>query len=498
MAIVLLAVGVLAVYPYYQYYVDPDGTAYLTIAQKYADVQWMRAVNGYWSPWSCWWTAILIRCGMEAIPASVVINSLGAAGFLAVTQSFFRVFGIRRRDQWLYLGAMALFLVYAVFAQSFDDLWECFFLLCTLRIVIEDGYAMKPVWWMVNGCVGALAYFAKAYAFPFFLLETVIFSWVLSRGSLGRYVKLVLVPLVCMMVVGFPWLLALHSKYGFWTYSTAGTLNSAWYLEGHPHWRDGIGALLPPAHPDSPWYWEDPWYANGYRPRVWDSWHLVYKQFLRLGYNVTRLFVSLFQLSVFSPVLFFLAWMGLRKRQFSRNVSMRLVVLMVVLFPLGYLLINFESRYIWCLLPLLVVIGNEWTVRQGRYRNLFPVAMALTMLFFPVHFLASHLYEGADEKEEAEVLKQHGIKGTFASMAHPGKEVQKMERLAYFSGNPFYGNTSAEPDTAQWYSDLGRYHVQYVINPAGAAGAAPEKLPPAHFKEALRLKTITVYAFLPQ
>jgi len=62
-AALLLYVALLIIYPHYQYYIDPDGTAYLTISKRYAAGDIQRAINGYWSPWACWLTAGLIRCG---------------------------------------------------------------------------------------------------------------------------------------------------------------------------------------------------------------------------------------------------------------------------------------------------------------------------------------------------------------------------------------------------------------------------------------------------
>ncbi len=85
----LMCLVLFIIYPHYQYYVDPDSTAYLTISKRYATGDFHRAINGYWSPWSCWLTAGLIKPGLAAIPAGVIINSIGALGFLYISQSFF-------------------------------------------------------------------------------------------------------------------------------------------------------------------------------------------------------------------------------------------------------------------------------------------------------------------------------------------------------------------------------------------------------------------------
>ena len=114
----LMCIVLFFIYPHYQYYIDPDGTAYLTISQRYANGDYARAINGYWSPWSCWLTALLIKGGLAAIPASVVINALGATGFLFISQSFFLKFEIVRKQQWMLNVTLALFLCFAVFHQN--------------------------------------------------------------------------------------------------------------------------------------------------------------------------------------------------------------------------------------------------------------------------------------------------------------------------------------------------------------------------------------------
>src|SRR3954465_15802580 len=91
---VLMCVVLFFIYPHYQYYIDPDGTAYLTISQRYADGEYAKAINGYWSPWSCWLTALLIKAGINVIHASWLVNIAGATGFLFIAQSFFLRFNI--------------------------------------------------------------------------------------------------------------------------------------------------------------------------------------------------------------------------------------------------------------------------------------------------------------------------------------------------------------------------------------------------------------------
>ncbi len=436
----LMCVLLCIIYPFYQYYVDPDGTAYLTISKRYAAGDIQRAINGYWSPWACWLTAGLIKCGLEAIPAGVLINTLGAIGFIFISQSFFMKFDLPRRMQWALNLTLTGFLTYAIFAQSFDDLWECFFLLSSLRLLITENFKQRPALWILYGCIGTLAYFAKAYSFPFFILNTVCCTWLLNRDNKALWLKISAVSITVMLVCSLPWILALHNKYGIWTTSTSGSLNLSWYLVGHPHWKEGIKLLIPPAYPDSPYYWEDPWFANGDTPHFWDSLSLFGDLFIRTGYHVIKFVVSILQLSVFFPVITIVALLSflLKRETPIYTGDLKIVALSFLLFPLGYFLINFEPRYIWYMVPLSMLLGaigiqnNTYPLRISAriLRTLFP----LSFLIVPIIGLITMFGKGTQAHNLAQKLISSNIRGSFTGNIKP----QFMEQLAYFSGNQYY------------------------------------------------------------
>ncbi len=455
------------IYPHYQYYIDPDGTAYLTISKRYANGDIQRAINGYWSPWACWLTAGLIKLGLEAIPASVIINALGATGFLYISQSFFLRFDIVRNMQWQLNVTLAFFLCYAIFWQSFDDLWECFFLLSALRIMLIEEFKNRPGLWVGMGLIGTLAYFAKAYSFPFFILNTVCCTWFITKGNKGLWLKISFVAIGVMILCGLPWIVALHHKYGIWTTSTSGTLNMSWYLVGHPHWKPGIDLLIPPAYPDSPYYWEDPWFANGDTPHFWDSWHLFGLQILRMGYNVYKLLRSMLEISVFFPVVAVIALLSLRAKKLAAICSgdKNIVVLSFLLFPIGYLLVNFESRYIWYMVPLGMVIGGKFlqNFNSKKWWNSLMVAVSLTFLVYPVWGMFKMYDVGKQEYSNALELKRMKIKGSLANLSPAGVDKQCIVRLAYFAGCSYYDIPDNNVDLMEFIKELKKYKVNYYV-----------------------------------
>jgi len=485
----LMSVVLCIIYPHYQYYVDPDGTAYLTISQRYASGDYATAINGYWSPWGCWLTALLIKAGLAAMPASVIVNATGGIGFLFISQSFFLKFSIERKAQMLLSGTLALFLCYAVFWQSFDDLWECFFLLSTLRIMLADNYKSRPALWVLCGMVGALAYFAKAYSFPFFILNTLVCVYFICKDDKVQWLKVSTVSIGVMVLCGLPWIMALHSKYGIWTTSTSGALNMSWYLAGHPQWKEGIDLLLPPAYKDSPYYWEDPYLANGATPHFWNSWHLFGLQLVRIGLNLWKLLKSMLQLSV---LFLFAANLFLRvvvnKKDKSPSVFMNIVARSFILFPLGYVLVNFEARYLWYMLPLGMMLGGlffqNFFKHTGRKdMNVLLYFFALSFLAYPAWCMTGMYHEGKSEYAIAQKLKELHVQGSFTGIAGPGKEAQRIERIAYFSGNPYYSIPGKGVSQADVLKEMRRYQVKYYFAYTSYPGYRTEAFNPKFIDE---------------
>jgi hypothetical protein len=449
-------------FPHYRYYIDPDGVAYLTIAQRYAAGDYLRAINGYWSPWSCWLTAALIKMGIAAIPASVVINAAGAGCFIAISNSFFTFFRLQKERIWLN-GALLVFCCYAVYAQSFDDIWECFFLLSALRMMASTRFLSQPGLWLLTAVAGSLAYFAKAYSFPFFILNTLVSVYFLAERKITVCIKVSAFVIGFMVLFSLPWIIALHYKYGIWTTSTAGSLNLSWYLVGHPFWKEGIDLLIPPPYPDSPGHWEDPFVANGPAPHFWTSWYYAGYQLLRLGLNAWKFTYSVAQLSPMLLVVLFVAvlrWYR-KKKEWVTTAAQQVVIMSACIFPLGYALINYESRYLWYVLPVAMaaVLKYPATPWAALPRRIMAPLIAISFILYPLWRLAGMYNDGKDEFEVAAQLKKAGLQGSFT-----GREHQRiMGRLAYFWGTQYYYTTNLRAREESYIADAQRYRVNYYV-----------------------------------
>lgn len=473
---VLLVAILYCVFPFYQYYIDPDATAYLTLARRYAEGDFLKAVNGYWSPWAVWLTALFMKTGFAAFPAAIVVNGMAAVGFLWVSHSLFVFFDIKRSVRWILELALVIFLVYAVFWQSFDDLWECFFLLAVFRTLIRDDFSTRPLLWVLTGLFGALAYLSKAYALPFFILEIVCCSFFLisekGAGNGKKWIRITAVCILTMLLLSSPWFYLLHEKYGKWMTGTAGSLNTSWYLVGHPYWKESIGQLLPPVYGDSPSYWEDAYMVNGVTPHFWNSPKLLLLQIVKFGYNLLKFVQSINELSAFFAValLFSIGIFFSKKMRATCDRKTKLLALSFLLFPSGYLLVNFQARYLWYMLPLCMILlvifiqrVPPFTALKGTWQRFVFTIIGLSFVALPVLGLKEMYHAGKQEYDQAVALKQLQIHGAFTTNIPYGPRSQNVVRLAYFSGNPYY-NMPVRTTKEQLLNEMRRYQIPYYFH----------------------------------
>jgi hypothetical protein len=147
------------------------------------------------------------------------------------------------------------------------------------------------------------------------------------------------------------------------------------------------------------------------------------------------------------------------KDLFSSDLSV--IALSFLLFPLGYLLINFESRYIWYMLPLGMVMG-ALGLQQFAAKKWISIVCAALFLICPAWSLCNMYDTGKDEYNWAQELKKHNVKGAFVAVVPSGKFAQSAERLAYFSGNSFYCLKPAKITEGELLAEMRSYGVSYL------------------------------------
>lgn len=214
----------------------PDGVSYLLLAEHWARGEWGTAVVGHWSPLLPWLISLLLRVGLSPLVAAraiLLLSGLGLSfgtwcvlGRLGLSWPFrwaatfaFAIMALERSTNILTPDILVAAVVSVYFWQSLDG-----------SLVHRSSTAFKC------GLVAGVAYLAKAYAFPFFLLHfsvlTVIYSRRAGPGITRRALRTFALGLAGAAIFVLPWATAISVKYGYPTITTAPAVRTEITPEG--------------------------------------------------------------------------------------------------------------------------------------------------------------------------------------------------------------------------------------------------------------------------
>lgn len=468
---------VLALWPYMRYYVDADALSYLNITQKYIAGDYQHAVNIFWSPMGCWFTALLVKCtGWELFSAAIIVNCVSIVGLMTVNQCLYNRFRSGQWERWCFALMSAVFWAHANYYQSFTDFWQYFFLACGLLLLLNARFTQKPLLWVAAGLLAALAYFGKAYSFFFFpfmifaatcihLKMQPVFNW-------KRLLAVCATAGLVMLALASPWLWLLHEKYGIWSNSVAGKLNSTWWLTGTQEFRPDIKVLVPPPYEGSLFYFEDPYLAQGPVRHFYDSPALFVKQLLRIGFNGLSWVYSDNRISPFFFATWLITLLLISRRNIRSAASWQLQLLTVVylVYPLPFWLFTFENgRYTWFIMPAgailsMIYAGKALFPRLSlRGQQLFVAVFFLVYLVTPVMDMREMLRKGEHEYNLAQELKKRNIRGSFVSNRSYADAYLSLSQLSWFAQCPWYCHTLNDFSNREILADAQRYKVRYYF-----------------------------------
>ncbi len=467
-AVLLFGLLVALSYPFYRYFVDPDAVAYLTMATRAATGEPWRLVNALWSPLHPALVALCVKGGMEPLPAAQLTNALACLLILVATFSIFRKAAMLRMPGLPLLLALSVFLCYALYKQLFCDLWQVALLLFYLRLLSVESFLKRPQLWVLAGILMALSAYAKIYSFYFLLLHFPIAVAWLGHHTKGKFPwKAAATGLLTMCLLMLPLALLMHHKYRFWGLSKSGALNTSWTLAGHKSLRPDFHALIPPPYANSPYTWEDPFLAEGSFHSRFESLAMMKSQ---MGHSLQAALQGVEAASQISPFLLIiflatgLAWV-LRSVPFPPYEKLWFAAVLIM--PLGYLLLHFEARYIWLLLPLGMVFGAKWLLRCRplfmQHKRLFALAgwlLAASFVVYPAYDMKALFRSGEDTFHLAKQLRSIGVEGSFYSNEDPNRA----GLLAYWMGSRFYTPSAERLSHDEVLQDMRRYGVKYYFD----------------------------------
>lgn len=482
-----LALAAIA-FPFFRYQIGPDALHYIAIAELYREGWTMEAVNAYASPLISWLLAGTLSLPLDPVAVLKIQNIAVSTFAFPAVAALCRCFRLAPATEAVLLLAGIPFIVFAALIASTPDLLLAVLLSFYIARVISPDFATQPANGLLTGLFGALAYFAKAYAFPFLAVHfpiMMLLQWRAADGPAARSAALrtgTIAALIFAAMAGM-WIGVLAVKYGKFMYASTGAFNHALFgpESREPDWfpADRLVPPLPGAfidHPDptakilEPGHGLVPWSPFG-SSAEWQ------RQMSLLAASVPDAAGTLARFSPLSPLIVAgLVWGALRRRGTGKGLAPTGALMTFLLYPVGYLVLVVEQRFLWALWPLLLVAAG-WTLERilearswaRMTRPAFALILALSFVAMPTRWLAINAGIDSWRHDLATTLQgKFGIGGRLASDG----AFAETAYLALFLGASYYGTVSAsEPVNAR--SELARHRIDfYLVRASGPLSAA--------------------------
>jgi hypothetical protein len=447
-------------FPHYRYILDNDAVGYLTISKRVASGDWYNSINGLWSPLSSWILVPFIQNNCNAFNTALAINAFCAASIIVLTYFLLQRFVSNNFYKNIMLLALPFILVYFSYMQVFADVLQIDLLLIYLLIVTHNNFFKH--WWryIMVAFIIALAHLSKAYSLAFFVLHfATIHVWHFKNTKQFNLVKVGLT-LGLVLLLLLPWALQLKHKYGTFTYmGNAGKLNMSWNLIAGKNFKDSILLLIPPTYQDSPCFWEDPFASQGILHTPFESSNMLLHWIARIGHTCITAIVCANEISfLLIPILILALFYFLKT-----NNKINIITLAGIILPLGYLSMHIETRYIWLLTFLIIIIGGVLVqkILNTIIQKVLSIIFALSLVIFPFYNMEILYNKGQGNFKMAHNL--NNLKLNNISFTSNSISAGNMWVIAYLTDNKFYTIEKTNYAQLELEQEFKRYKVQYYL-----------------------------------
>ena len=481
-----------AMLPWFLHRVAPDAVSYLTIARKYRAWEFNDAINGYWSPLLSWLVAPFLCLGAPMdVTGKCLEVAIGAGALSAVWWLGKRLELPDAVRIWTTLAVVPAVAMYAL-TDTTPDLLVAALLVVYIGVVIGADYPRSSWQGAACGLLGALAYLAKAYAFPFFLAHFLAVSGYLvlrrlsSGVELSRLAAATAAGLLVFALVAGSWAGLLSRKYSRPTIGTAGSYQFSLHGQGH---QTEVGGLYPPANKLALSAWEDPsdlsilprppGAAPPARPRPevvpaavpkvkpFLSDGPIGRLFYRIYYNAFRYMGTLFRLSPLSPFillgLLVACWNVPRGRDRDRWI---ILIGTMLLYPAGYLLIFINERFFWLITFLLSLSAGLLTtalpvLRRKPWSTYWAVVVALSLSLWPAWLLFRLGHHVLEETP--------AVAAQLRPMMPPGTRIASdlewgiTNSIAFHLDARYYGLLRPDASAEEQQQQLRQHRIEYLL-----------------------------------
>ena len=493
-AYLLLGIAVLGLFRG-QY--NADLLSYIGVARRYLAGDLQGAINGYWSPLLSWLLVPLLALHTPPLLAAKLLGlGAGAATLLALEQVCRRLAAPERVIAAVAVACVPMLLEFALLVPA-CDLLAAAIVACYLALSL-DPQRLDLRHAAACGAAGALGYLTKNYVFGFFVVHFAVLHLVRMLRQPDRrraWLRHGAAGMATFAAITALWIVPISVKYGHATIGTAGDYNHRWQGPGQ-----GIAPvykhLLAPHDAQAASAWEDPTWHADLVPR-WSPLasrdNLLHQ--LRIIGRMARRAAEFFLGAGPALLPTLLAALYVLWRRRDRPPALTGLTWAALAYPLGYLPIALDARYIWPTVLVFVCIGAALlpTLLPARPRAQL-AALALFALSFwpwPLDHLAIKLHTQHEIHEAADGLRARG--GLHGNVASIGNLWLESAGLCFDLGCRYFGEPAADTPVQDLARQLAALDVRHLLVWQLPGYPPPPPLPPQFSEEAV-LPVLRVYS----
>ncbi|MEW6601191.1 MAG: hypothetical protein AB1499_09490 [Nitrospirota bacterium] len=488
----LIAYSLITVFFFHYERMTGDTTLYLSIAEKYVSGDFGNAVNGYWGPLLSWLLVPFLYAGSSHLFA---VNSLHVFfGYLTIIGIWKLSFRFEMSDgiRSIVMVPLVPILVFISLIEPMDFLLLCV-LVYYLDIVFREDFPDRVSHAVSGGVLGAFAYFSKPYGFPFFLSHFLLinachyFSNPVTEQR-KKVLKSVMAGLITFFLISGVWIALISKKYNHLTFSNMGKgvfaslgpeSEHATLEKGDPIFFEGFFA---PPNETAFVIYEDPTYA---RKKSWSPLesrrlfrHYV-DNLIENFFESLRIFESYSRLSIAVVLIYVLLVFRQPFNRLFLSRDLLYPLLTVILFTGGYFPFHFETRYLWIVNILLLLMGGrvlhelykQEFFRKGLIKGILTTCFILSFMVTPVKSSVDVVRNNLNSEMHdfgVELARRYDIKGNIASNRERVNSSvhdswHRTFRLSYWLKSRYYGQAREGISDRDLENELDKFGIDYYF-----------------------------------
>jgi hypothetical protein len=458
LSVILFIVAYILLWPLYQYVFDVDSIGYAAVARHYLNGDLEKAVNGFWNPLHSWLVVPFIKMGLKDWVAFKVTNAIFATGTLYSLHLLLNKFSLETFIKSCIQYVSVIILLHYCFFELTADVLFVLLMLLYYNLVKSAGFFSSTKKNLMAGVVGGLLYLDKSYGFPFFLFNHIVIHLFLNPDK-KQIIKQILTGFASFFLLAFPWIYALHWKYGEWMIAF-GKYNAHWDFNNVPNNQP---LFEPPPYEGSAGVWEDPWHVQKDNLQSASFKAVLMQQVKTMLFNFQQWLLCLNEISFLAPaVLFISAVYGF----FQKNKVWAFFAIAVLTLSSGYFLLHFETRFLWPLAFIFMIAAAillHQLLKTASYslwqKNMVWLVVWGSFLLEPINQLKDRAGAGKETYKLVEEMEAKNIKGKFTSNGFNSR----CQVMAHWSHSMYYSITQKYPAYEELETEMKKYKIRYYF-----------------------------------